>query len=141
MPTGRGAWLGERGSGFTVSSTDWDDDFANQTLVQFDLSTESGHLQLLGNTTSYPVRYTIAWDSPRRTTIPAIIHTLGNNIQIKMNGTVSDYNTTTGITLDVQEGRNVLRIAHDGAVGLATFEARLFDGKDFHWVDLRGATQ
>lgn len=132
------SWLCERGSGFTVASADWDDDFdaAGVTLYQFDFSTDSGYLVLNGNTTSYPVRAMLAFDSEFAYTVTGLLST-NNNVQVKFNGVNTAYAATAEITLNVQEGRNFLRIAHDGAAGSISFEGRLFDGHSARWVDLR----
>ena len=131
-------WIGERGDTLTAfSNAGFDNPLAD--LTQLDFPTESGYLQLLGFTTQYPVRFTIAWDAVTDYSVKAYLFNAGNNLFMTFNGVTTNYASVASnkMTIQVVQGRNVLMIAHDGAPGLASFEARLFDGIIGHWVDLR----
>lgn len=135
-------WIGERGDTLTAfSQAGFDNPLAD--LTQFDYPTESGYLQLLGFTTQYPVRFTIAWDADIDYTVKTYLFNAGNTMYSVFNGVQTNYAAVSAnkATLSVVGGqRNVLQIAHDGGPGLASFEARLFDGIVGHWVDLREVT-
>jgi len=134
------SWCCQRGSGFAVASTDWDTDFNADgvTLIEFDVSTVSGFLQMLSDTNQYPQRYLIAWNADNAYDSDCLVHVSGSaNVQIKFNGVITNYTTTTALTLSGVRGRNVLRIAHDGNADAASFEGRLFNPSQ--WVDLRNS--
>lgn len=132
-------YMCQRGYGFSVSAPDWSDDFEKdaRTLYEFDFASPTGYLQLLGNTATMPVRALTCWRAEFGYSIPFIIHTAGNNVQLKFNGSVTDYSTTTTGTLDCRPGFNALQIAHDGQAGIISFEALLFSARAGEWVDPR----
>lgn len=133
------AYLVQRGSGFTVASTDWDDDFdANpDSLYESDYSTKSGSVHLTGFTTNDPVRAMVCFDSDRAGSVTGRLLLSAGNVQTKMNGVLTNYAASATVTLTIREGRNVLRVAHDGTAGNCVLDIRIFDGGGFRWVDLR----
>jgi len=133
------AYLVQRGSGFTVASTDWDDDFdANpDSLYESDYSSKSGAVVLEGFTTNDPVRAVVAFDAPTSGSVTGRLLLSAGNAQIKMNGALTNAAASTTLTLSYQQGRNVLRVAHDGTAGRCVLDIRLFDGERFKWIDIR----
>lgn len=139
VTTASPAYMVQRGSGFTVASTDWDDDFdANpNSLYESDYPTKSGSVHLHGFTTNDPVRAVIAFDSDRDGSVTGRLLLSAGNVQTKMNGVLANYAASATVTLAFKEGRNVLRVAHDGTAGNCVLDIRIFDGSGFRWVDIR----
>lgn len=133
------SYIAQRGSGFAVASTDWDDDFdANPgSLYESDYPTAGGMIRLHGYTTNDPIRAMLAFDSDRDGSVTGRLLLSAGNVQIKMNGAITDYAASATVTLSIREGRNLLRVAYDGTAGHCTFDVRIFDGTGFRWVDLR----
>lgn len=134
-------WIGERGDTLTAfSNAGFDNPLAD--ITQFDYPTESGYLQLLGFTTQYPVRFTIAWDALTDYTVKTyMFQGAATNMYVTFNGVTTVFAAAAAAnkgTLQVIGGqRNILMIAADGGADPCSFEARLFDGIVGHWVDLR----
>lgn len=120
-------WYCERGNTLAALSGDWDEMFDAEASVLVPFRYYStGHLPLIGSSTTFPVRGVLRVSSENDCEIQAIVHTAGNNVQLKVNGEYTDYVATTAVNLNLRQGENFIRFAHDGAAGIASLEAEFF---------------
>jgi hypothetical protein len=136
-------WYCERanGAGALAAGVDWDTVFDAEAVVKYPFRMDShGQCVLIGSTTTYPIRAIMEFDSDSDGVLQAIVHSAGNNVQLKVNGSIvdyggGDYTVTTAVSLYIKAGRNIVRFAHDGASGIASLEVDLVNGATRRFVE------
>lgn len=139
-------WYCERGDTLSalVAGSDWDLAFDAEAAVKYPFRMDShGQCVLIGSTTTYPIRARMAFEADSDGVLQAIVHSAGNNVQLKVNGSIvdyggGDYTATTQVDIVIKQGLNVVRFAHDGASGLASLEVDLVNGTTRRFKELYG---
>lgn len=140
-------WYCERGDTLSalVAGADWDLAFDAEAAVRYPFRMDShGQCVLIGSTTTYPIRAFMAFEADSDGTLQAIVHSAGNNVQLKVNGSIvdyggGDYTTTTQVDIQIKQGLNLIRFAHDGASGIASLEVDFVNGTTRRFVELYGS--
>lgn len=123
-----------------LGATDWDATFDDpmNSRVAFELSSASGlFFSMIGNSVNKPVRARWAFQNDGAPfSTPGVLYADSfGRIQIKVNGSLSQYTAATDITFNFGSGFNLLQISLSDALDKAELYIQMIDRITANWVD------
>lgn len=123
-----------------LGSTDWDATFDNpmNSRVAFELSSASGlFFSMIGNSVNKPVRARWAFQNDGAPfSTPGVLYADSfGRIQVKVNGSLSQYTAATDVTFNFGSGFNLLQISLSDALDKAELYIQMIDRVIANWID------